>query len=494
MEMQKLWPLAAILILLLGIGVLKNQKPTRRRLTEEAGLKSLSPANFLVADIERVSITMAGKEKPAVALKRLNDKDWAIESLYDVPADTIKVEDFVEKLKKLEGEFRARKKEIISDFALDEKQAMKLVCFKKNETKPYMTILIGKKAGDKETFVRMPDENTVYAVAVNFRSELGIYGDDTQKAPEGKHFMKKRFITVDGPKVTQLTLKYPNKELRLEKVEKPKASVDESKMTTAELETHKNKPPEYEWKLLEGPAFLGFKEDGVKEAIKSFDSLDATDAMDPTTPSNWGMDNPSYRAEITLEDSKKIIVLAHKTTGDAYVRLDGKLPIYKVSSWNFDKAFPKGNKLFTMPTISIKHDDLTKIAVSKGESSFVIERKDVAGTKKWVLIEPLVVEADESKLSDIGWGVSGLSLDDYADMHDPRALGLMPAEGTITYTLKSGESKTIKVGKATADGSGRIVELPSQKGAYVVTKYNIDRAFKSIDDIKKSKTDSSGSE
>ena len=489
MEMQKLWPLAAILVVLLAIGVLKNQKPTRRRLSEQAGLKSLSPANFLVSDIERVTITMAGKEKPAVALKRLNDKDWTVESLYEVPADTLKVEGFIEKLKKLEGEFRAKKKEVIKDFALDDKQAKRLVCYKKSESKPYLTILIGKKASSKETFVRLPGNDTVYSVAVNFRSELGIFGDDEQKAPEGKHFMKKRFVTVDGPKVTQLTMFYPNKELRFEKREKPKASIDESKMTTAEIEAHKNKPAEFQWHLVEGPKAMGFKEDGLKEAIKNFDSLDAEGAMDPTTPSKWGLDNPGYKAEITLEDSKKIVLFAHKTESEAYVRLDGKPHIYKVSSWNFDKAFPKGSKLFTMPTVSIKHDDLAKIAVTKGESHFVIERKDVAGTKKWVLTEPLVVEAEESKLSDIGWGVSGISLDDYADMHDPRALGLMPPVGTITYTLNSGESKTIKVGNVTADGGGRLVQLPSQKGAFVVTKYNIDRAFKSIDDIKKTKTE-----
>ncbi len=486
MEMRKLMPLAGVLVILIIIGFVKNQKPTKRRLTEEAGLKKLSPANFLVTDISKVTITMAGKDKPALSLYRQNDKDWAIDSLYHAPADTIKVEGFIEKLKQLEGEFRANKKTIIKDFALDEKQAMRLVCYKKSETDPYLTLLVGKNAGSKATFVRLPKEDTVYSVAVNFRSELGIFGDDTQKAPEGKHFLKKRFLTVDGNKVSALTLQLPGKELAFERREKPRPSIDESKMTTAEVEAAKNKPAEYEWHMVRGPSTFTFKEAALKDVIKAFDSLDAEDAMDPTTPSMWGLYDPQYKAEITLSDSKVVkVVRGGKKGSNTYVNELQQNHIYKVSSWNFDKAFPKGNKLFDLPKVTIKHDDLKQISVVNGESRFTIERKDVAGSKKWVLVEPLVVEADESKLSDIGWGVSGLSFDDYADDNNPSALGLAPAVGHIEYTLNNGETKKVTVGGLTADGGGRYVRLPDQAGVLVVTKYNIDRAFKTLEDIKK---------
>ena len=144
MDLQKIWPLALILGVLVIAGFLKDTKP-RRSLHAEAGFKKLVTETFGYNDVEKLTITMGGQSKPSVVLIRNSDGKWSVSSLFNVPGSDGKINSFIDKIKTVSGEFRSSKKEILKDFALDDAQAMAMRVQGK-DGKIFADILIGKNS------------------------------------------------------------------------------------------------------------------------------------------------------------------------------------------------------------------------------------------------------------------------------------------------------------------------------------------------------------
>ena len=102
MDLQKIWPLALILVLLIIAGLLKDTKP-KGSLHVQAGIKKLVSETFAHSDAQEVTITMGGQTEPAVKLVRNEQGNWIIPTLYNVPGGDNKINGFIDMVKSISG-------------------------------------------------------------------------------------------------------------------------------------------------------------------------------------------------------------------------------------------------------------------------------------------------------------------------------------------------------------------------------------------------------
>ncbi|MHC4200327.1 MAG: DUF4340 domain-containing protein, partial [Planctomycetota bacterium] len=242
MSRKQFIALAVMAGLLLLVIVVKKVRVRRPDLEEEMALVSLAPKGFLAADAARIEMYRGAKPDEKVALSREEDV-WLVGSQFDAPAKKDKVDEFLKKLKGLEGEFRSEEKEVIADYGLADESAIHVSVYKtgqkEDEKDPWYHLLVGKKEKYGSSFVRAAGENTVYTVDVNFASELGLWGDDEQKPPKSSEWVDKTVIDLDKDKIERVELTTPDRSVAFERRERKK---DEK-----EGQGHGDKKKEYEW-------------------------------------------------------------------------------------------------------------------------------------------------------------------------------------------------------------------------------------------------------
>lgn len=482
MDLQKIWPLAAVLALLLVAGFMKDSKP-KRSLHAEAGFKQLVTKTFSPADVYKLNITMGGQKAPAVSIEKSSDNNWTIPSLFGVKASEGKVRMLIEKIKNLSGEFRSSKKELLKAFALDDDSAITLYC--EGENKEVLAkILIGKSAGTDMSFARLPEDSSVYTVGTDFRKELKIQGSSLTEAPESKHFIDKNFFNVQTDKVTDIAINLGGKVLEFTKdkviVPLKLADVEADNGTSPAL-------PEsttvMKWKVSKGPDGLKLRDTAVDEMLKSLNGLVGEDAVDPTTPADFGLDDGEFKLTLTVDGSAEPVnIVAHKTESEAWVSSDNLKTIFNVKTWNFDASMPKTSKLFEYPKAGLDEIKLKKIVVNKGESSFTVEKQTKDNVVSWALVQPLVVEADKQKVVALARAIIGLKLTDYGIEAQREQSGLDSPEATILCTMEDDSVITVSLGQEVK--GNRFIEMSSMKGIFITPAGSINAANVTLDEIK----------
>lgn len=485
MSFKKMWPLVAILVGLLAVGLLTKGKPTQRAITEEAGLRALVPADFLATDVERFEISMPARsgektEGKTVRLERKGEKDWQIASAWGAPADEMKVSTFLSKIKKLEGEYRSSSPEVLSDYDLDEKQALHMAFFKKNGKDAWLDLFVGKKSDGGSCFVRVKGSDEVHEVAVNLRSEVGLWEDG--KAPEDKHWLRKKFVTFDKGKVEKLHLRYADKELFFEKrTRELPASAEKSPDSTAPAKKDAAPKVETEWVCTNLPEGMTLSKTVVSDVLRGLSELEATEVVDPSKSQDWGLDTPELAVELDAPKGK-ILLRGHRVSpgGDGYFSLEGAGQVYKVSQWNVDKVFPKAEKIFgKVGTVNARESELKEIEIRKDGKTMRIHRQD---DKSWKLVEPADAVVDAGKLGDIAWGISALRIEDMA-LVDGASLGLVAGDRSLRYTLSNGTSTVWVIGKESPFVEGYYARRSGNDRVFVLNKSALDRAMKTAEDL-----------
>jgi len=477
MELQKMWPLVVILIILVTAGIFKDSQP-KRSLQTEAGFKKLIEKTFAAQDVQKLTITMGTEVTPAIEMTRNTDKEWIINSLFNVKGNEYITNTFIDKIKRLSGEFRSSKKELLNAFALNSENAMTVTCEGKNN-EVLAKILAGKNAGPNMSFVRLPESSSVFTVAADFRKELKVSDEDISTPPESKHFMEKSFAKLKSDKVLNVSLNLAGKELEFNRV----AVAAEIENKEEDNDTAKKKQTT-KWIVKKGPEGLNLKKGAVEEMLNGLNSLSGTDVMNPTTPAKWGLDNPEYQIFATEDGNiEPISIIAHQEDSDVYVSTDNVKSIYKLTKWNFEKALPKTSKLFNFPSAGLEEIKVKNITVKKDNSEFTITKIKKESVVTWSLSQPLVVEADEEKVIKAARGIFNFNLTDFAIDSKREELGLTTPAGTITCTMEDGSKVIISIGNE-EDGN-RFVELSSMKGIFAASASDINDAFLTLDEIKK---------
>lgn len=489
MKPKNLVPLIVILVILAGLVMLKKSKEETPSIAEQVGLVSLLPEGVSKGDMAKLEMYAGGKPDEKVVLVWDAEGDlWRIETHYNAPVKEDKIDEYLDAIAKLEGEFRAAAKsdEDLEAYDLTDEKAFHVLGYKKEAEEPAFHFLVGKAPDYKTVFVRDAASKEVYVEAKNLRQKAGLYGDDTDKAPEADTWLDKQVIDLDEDEITRVALTAPDKELVFEYQAKPvEKDEEEEEEGQEEKEGGEEIEPEaeYEWVLAKGGLGDKHKKTALDSLLRKLDSLSANDIVDPAKKADWGLESPTYRCVVSLKEQEEDVVIEGgrpEAGKDGYVRVAAKAEdiVYELSKYNFDPLWPKGSALFDLPKLDLDKDKLERIEVSQPEGNVVLVKKE----DKWTVAEPAVdLEVLSTTLDTIARTLAKWKAEDYAD--SPDGCGLDAPTHTATFTITDVESHTIALGADARHIEGFYARLDDETAVLAMSKTDRDKIFKAPNDL-----------
>ena len=470
--------LVILIVVLAALAVLvwfRQQQAQPPRLAEEVQLQTLLPADLDAEDVARLELYAGAKPEEKVVLAREGDA-WVAQSQYNAPLQEEKITGYLEDLATLEGEFRATAgEEALADYALDESEGFHVVGYQTGAESPAFHLVVGKSPRFGNVFVRAADAQDVYVADVDFRQEAGVYDEARDTAPTAETWLDKQVLELDQANVTRVALNLPDKQVVLEKQEVP---AEPQEPAEEGAEPTPPPAPQTEWVLSEGGyADAELKDAGITSLLNKLANLSATDIEDPAKKTEFGLDDPKYRAEVTVEGQEEPVVLVGarpEAGGPGYVQLANAESglIYKVDQYGFDQLFPKGTQLFDLPSLNLNTTDLARITYSTPTTEVVLENTEDG----WNVAQPAAAIPElEAKLSSIASALAVWRADDYAG--EGVDAGLENPAYTVNFTTKAGEEHTLVVGNEAAHSDGRYTRLDGGEEILVTKALDMDKIF-----------------
>ncbi len=461
---KKLVPLVVILAVLCGLALIRKGGKEQPTLAEEVNLKALVPDDLRSGDIVRLELFAGPAPDEKVTLER-SDGAWRVASHFNAPVKEDAINEFLDKLTNLKGEFRANADTDAKrgDYDLTGGTAFHVRAFKKDAAEPAMDVLFGKAPDYKTVFVRNAGGDPVYIESKNLRSEAGVYGESRETAPKADKWLDKDILTLAEGTITKVALRLPDKAMTFERRVKPVEKEDPEGETEAPA-VPVAAAPEYEWVCVSGGFTPAYEQASFNNLLRKFTSLLANNVVDPATKEAWGLASPAFACTISREDGDDIVLEGGRpgNTGSGYLRLaSGSADIvYEVSSYNFEQLFPKGSALFTLPALTLDQSGISRIVIDQPEGRVVLAKKD----DEWEVLEPaenLPVQSTGVKAL-----VSTLSNWKPADYADPgtdtgaRSRSISVTAGEITRTLTFlGDAKAIDGAYVKLDGDDTLFAM-----------------------------------
>ncbi len=499
-------PLAVILLVLLGLVYLKKQQERPASIVEQVKLTLLVPEDLTKGAISKLELYAGAKPEEKVVLVRKDGSDqWRVASHFDAPVSENKIKDFLDNLVTLKGEYRAKAQtnEALDTYNLSDNKAFYVAGFEAGSEDPAFRLLVGKAPNWRGVFTRKEDSDIVYVTDVDLRREAGMYGDETDKAPEAGTWLDKMVVELDKDNVTKLALNMPGKELVFEKVAKEPPAPDgeqaaETEKETAEPDTEDpsseesgsvetgeaSKPVEYEWKLSSGGYSSAFKQSGVDSLLTALSSLTASDIVDPAKKEEWGLANPAFKLSVGLiEEAKDKEVVINGARPDAsedgYVQVAGDADgiVYKLAKYRFEQIFPNGAALFELPSLALDKEAVQRTAV-QAEDNFVLVKD---GTE-WKVEEPYAdLGTDETTLNAVVNALADWKAADYAGAEADA--GLDNPTRRVNVTLRSGETHTLVLGKDVPGYDEVYVRIDDNPAVLAMKRSDVERIFVAPEDL-----------
>lgn len=478
MRTEKLVPLAVALLVLIVFGLIFKRKPGRVDIEEQYQVTALVPKDFLVADVHRAEFYRGKDPAAGVRLARtLNDKSepigWKITSRFDAPGDATRIDELLKSIRDREGEFRAGKSEALADFELSDETAVHIALYKKDGAEPALHLLVGKAEGRNGCFVRRAGESDVYALDVNLRTSLGMWGNEPDKQPEAGEWLSKIVMEVDKSRMARIDLTWPDKRLSLQKKE-IEIPVDNGQGGDAKDGEPKPAPKkETRWEVVAGGpkvapdgALAPVKEGGITRLLGKLEKIDANDVVDPTKKAEYGLEPPTHRCEITLDDGSKRVIVGGRPEpgGDGYAMVEGTPgPVFQLVRYQFEMIFVTGNEIFEFRNDPVAQDEkVERLRVRLGDGSLLFARSKNETQQGWDLVEPQLSPAPgvrQDKVDDLADRFSSWRPADYGDAADAKSLGLAPAQAGVELATTKGRDWKIALGKASPCIQGYYAEV-----------------------------------
>lgn len=491
-QMKKLVPLAIAFAILVGAAVVvKLCRGPAQDIGEEAGVVALPSGPFSATDAARVEIDAAAPApapaaKPEDAKKPGGDdkvvlvrdgESWRIDSYYGAPADAEKVRGFLDKVKDLGGELRSQDAAVLADYGLGADQAVHVRVLAPAD-KLLLHVLAGKRGKHNTSFVRRDGENTVYEVNVNVRNEVGVFGDDAKTPLPQNHWLDRVVCKLEKDRIRKIALKWPERTLTLEKRALPEKKEGDKK--AGDKPAGDSAPPKMEWQAVDGTMGLDYKSTATEGLLSALSRWDATDVADPSKAAELRIGDASpWRCEVTFEDGRALVARGAigADPGDRVVAVSTRDKVlYKLSSWQFERVFSRGDQLFTIPAPAIEKDKLKRIATRDAAGERAYEK---GADGKWKLVAPDTGHPLQSGGADeIVTALTTMKPADVVVEGDAAARGLEPAERTVTVTTDDGKSRLVKLGKTGKAAEGPYAVLDPEKPLVtVVAKHAVDSLF-----------------
>ena len=240
---------------------------------------------------------------------------------------------------------------------------------------------------------------------------------------------------------------------------------------------------EVKWVLAEGGTGLEIKQSGIENLARAFAPVTASDVVDPAKLADWGLDNPAFKVEITVEGKEGNVVLEGgrpDPNNDGYVRVASanKDVIFKLSKFAFEKVFPKGTDMFTLKGLTLDKAQIAKIDLTGPTGNISVAKTG----EDWTVATPTAdLKPQKPTLDAIANLFSAWTPSDYADK--PDGTGLDAPARTAVVTLASGEQHTIALGAPSKSIAGQYAKLDNGASVLVMSKGDVDRAFPPAKDV-----------
>lgn len=502
MRSKQLLPLAILMVALVVAVVLLKRPPTPTKLADEVGFERILPASLTADAIQGIDLYQGDKTDDTVKLRRQGDA-WVAASYHNAPVKGDKVDKLLEGVSGLEGDVRADKAEVLDAFQLQDTQALHVLIYTDKPDKPEAHLLAGKSSG-RSGFVRNAEQNRVYSVDLNLRTEAGLYGEETDKVPEAKPWLDLQLHDVPKDQVTGVELQLPERrfQLALRKPEPENPAEDDNakdgETSAADAKADQPATPEArpEWELVEPKVDYPLKQGTVEGLVATLRTLRGDDVVAPDKASEYGLDNPSYRAVLTLEeegkDARQVTVAVGKTVSEEdekrYVRLEqGNSPVYLLPKWSFNQVFPTLGTLLTLDVLSLETDEIVRVSWEHDGQSLALERQEEAASEsqaasgeekptepeakkenwKWAQAPDVAVEAD--KLKALFDTVERLTAADWF-AETPADAGLEQPVLSLSLALRNGATYNVSFGQTRGKDEDRYVNVQGSDGTFVVAK------------------------
>ncbi len=501
MRSKQLLPLAILLVVLVVAVVFLKRQPAPTKLADEVGFERILPASLTADAIQGIDLYQGNKKEDAVQLRRQGET-WVAASYHNAPVKGDKVSKLLDGVSGLEGDVRADKAEVLDAFKLQDAQALHVLLYTDKPDQAEAHLLAGKSSG-RAGFVRSADQNRVYSVNVNLRTEAGLYGDETDKVPEAKPWLDLQLHDVPKDHVTGVALQLPERRLQLA-LKKPAEPEKPAEETSEDGEAKADKPeataaaPEAkpEWELVEPKVNYPLKQGAVEGLVSTLRTLRGDDVVASDKAAEHGLDSPAYRAVLTVEedgkDARQVAVVVGKTVSEEdekrYVRLEeGDGPIYLLPKWSFNQVFPTLGAILTLDVLSLETDDIVRVSWEQDGASLALERQPEAASSPaassseeqpaepeanqavWQWVQAPEASVDAEKIKALLGSVERLTADDwFADA--PAEAGLDQPVLSLSLTLRNGATHKVMFGQTRGKDEDRYVGLQGKEGTFVVAK------------------------
>lgn len=526
MRSKQLLTLAVLLVVLVVAVMLFKRQPTSTKLADEVGFERILPASLTADAIQGIDLYQGDKKDEAVQLRRQGDT-WVAASYHNAPVQADKVTSLLDSVSGLEGDIRAEKAEVLDAFKLQDAEALHLLLYTDKLDEPKVHLLAGKSSG-RTGFVRRADQHRVYSVNLNLRTEAGLYGDETDKAPEAKPWLNLQLQDIAKDHVTGVELQMPERRLQLalkKPAEDKKPDGGEAKSEDKPEAAAATPEAKSEWELVEPKVSYPLKQGVVEGLVSTLRTLRGDDVVAPDKTAEYGLDSPSYRAILTVEekgkDARRVAVAVGKTVSEEdekhYVRLEqDNSPVYLLPKWSFNQVFPTLGAILTLDVLSLNPDDVVRVSWQQEGQSLALERQpeadaspvvseekpsaesgaseaasdeeksaeseaDKAASDEEPSTEPEVkknvwrwvqtpdVEVDADKLTAVLDTVEHMTADDWFAA-TPAEAGLDQPVLSLSITLRNGTTHNVAFGQTRGKDENRYVGLQSKAGTFIVAK------------------------
>jgi len=317
MSRRNIYTLVVAVIVLFGLSLI--QKSSHERTTSASDTHPVLSAAFEADDINRVLVS-TGADSTEVVLERLPGH-WVARSAFDHPVEQRRIDDLLDALNGLTGQYRSDNADILVDYGLGPDAEPITVTLFGKEWEPVYTLEIGRKPDrGAGAFVRDPASDTVFLARVDILGKLGLYsGPDV---PESDFFLDLMVFECDRLDIEAMTLHQGDGVLAMEKVfTAPEPAEGDTVAPVPDRNT-------WEWVLVEPDRqpLAKSKVDGIMNALTN---VRAAGIEDPQVPmETYGLWKAARRVEVALGDGTEFEL----RIGDMHEDDDGQKNYYVMTS------------------------------------------------------------------------------------------------------------------------------------------------------------------
>ena len=371
MSGKRLLPLAAVLVVLVAVALMVKRQPAPTRLLDQVGWERLVPDTLKADAITGVDMYQGSLPDQVLSLRR-QDEGWQVATYFDAPVRPSRIESLLEQIGSLEGELRADRDELLGEFDLEEAQALHLRVYTENDAEPALHLLAGR-GGRRSGFVRLVGDSRVYNVDLNLHSMAGLWGENLGNPPAAETWLQLRLNEIRSEDVAAVELESPRGHFRFARVGSEAAEGAEGE--TEDPGSWQSEVPDVDYEV---------NQQLLDRLAVALGNLRADDVADGRNVAAYGLEDSSYRAVLTVQSGSEPArqvrmqfgneVPGADMDGARYGVLEGVETVYVVPGWSFRQLFPKGKTLLRLPGLSLKKDDMQRIALFSADNTVRLSR------------------------------------------------------------------------------------------------------------------------